>query len=84
MKTIKIILVAAAFICTANFSLAQNINWRGLSAGQIHLINLNIGWDYGSTIGIGYGYKLKTDHPGRTECRFFACLSGASCWMISR
>jgi hypothetical protein len=29
----------------------------------MHLINLNIGWDYGSTIGIGYGYKLRTDLP---------------------
>ena len=63
MKTIKMILAAVAFFGTVNILPAQNINWRGLHAEQIHLINLNVGWDYGSTIGIGYGYKLKTAIP---------------------
>jgi len=63
MKTIRIILVAVAFYCTANFSLAQNINWKRLNDEQTHLINLNVGWDFASTIGISYGYKLRTNIP---------------------
>ena len=63
MKSIRLILVAVVLCCTANLSLAQNINWRGLNDDQTHLINLNVGWDFASTIGISYGYNLKTNIP---------------------
>lgn len=42
---------------------SQNINWRGLTTEQKHIANLNIGLDYGTTIGLGYGYQLNTKIP---------------------
>jgi len=63
MKTIKIILVAVALFCTADLSLAQNINWRGINSEQNHLLNLNVGLDFASNIDLGYGYKLNTNIP---------------------
>ena len=63
MKTTRIGLIAVAFYCTANLSLAQNINWRSFNGEQTHLVSLNVGWDFASTIGVGYGYKLKASIP---------------------
>ncbi|MEO8147302.1 MAG: hypothetical protein ABI723_06685 [Bacteroidia bacterium] len=63
MKNTRFIIIAIIFYFTLNFSSAQNINWRSLSDEQTNLINLNVGWDYSSTIGIGYGHKLKTKIP---------------------
>lgn len=70
MKTIKILLVAVVISCTTNLSLAQNINWKRLSNEQTHLISLNVGWDFASTIGIGYGYNLKTSIPIVMDVQF--------------
>ncbi len=41
-------------------STAQNINWKSLNENQTHIAYLNIGYDFGMTTQMGYGYKLKT------------------------
>jgi hypothetical protein len=70
MKTIRILLVAVAISCTANLSMSQMINWKRLGAEQTSLVSLNVGWDFASTIGIGYGYRLNTTMPIVMEIQF--------------
>lgn len=60
MKT-KILIILLLSIVINSFS--QNINWRNLTKEQKHIVNINIGLDYGTTIGIGYAYKLNTKLP---------------------
>lgn len=57
----SIILLAIAF--TANTSFAQTVNWRSIHHSDRHILNLNAGWEYAATFGIGYGYKLNTKIP---------------------
>lgn len=51
------------FAFIANFSFAQTVNWRSLQTEDKHILNLNAGWDYGTSFGIGYGYKLDSKIP---------------------
>lgn len=44
-------------------SFSQNLNWRSMTSEQRHLFNINFGFDYGTTVGIGYGYKFNTKLP---------------------
>lgn len=53
----------ALFFCISINSFSQNLNWRSITKEQKHLVSLNIGLDYGTTIGIAYGYKLNTKLP---------------------
>ncbi len=69
MKNIGI-MIAVAIFCAADAVMAQNVNWRGFNTEQSHLLSLNVGWDYGTTIGIGYGYKLKSDVPVMLNVEF--------------
>ena len=62
MKTIKII-IAAALIFTVSGINAQTLNWQNHEQIKSQIISLNIGWDYASTWGIGYGYQLNTKLP---------------------
>jgi len=57
----KILIILFFSIVINSFS--QNINWRNLTKEQKHIVNINIGLDYGTTIGIGYAYKLNTKLP---------------------
>lgn len=57
----KILIVL--FISIAVNSFSQNINWRNLTKEQKHIVSINIGLDYGTTIGVGYGYQLNTKLP---------------------
>jgi len=50
-------------MCLLNFSFAQNINWKNLQPTQKHIVNLNVGFDNASVVGIGYGYHLNTKMP---------------------
>jgi hypothetical protein len=50
------ILAIALFFGSVN---AQTINWAGLKEENKHLINANLGWDYGVIYGLGYGYQFK-------------------------
>ena len=61
MNTIKLIIVS--FFIVVNLSHAQTLNWASLEKEQRHLTNLTIGLDYGLTLGVGYGYQLKTTLP---------------------
>lgn len=64
MKIIKIFfLVLMALIFSKNISEAQNLNWSSLRQKQRHILNVNAGYDYGFTYGIGYGYQLRTKFP---------------------
>ncbi len=60
MKTI-IISGMAFFMAVSTYS--QNINWGSLTKEQKHIANVNMALDYGTTIGIGYGYQLNTKIP---------------------
>ncbi len=42
---------------------SQSINWHADSSQQKHMLNVNVGLDYGLVYGVGYGYKLSTDFP---------------------
>ena len=70
MKTIRILLVAVAISCTAHLSMSQMINWKRLSPEQTSLVSLNVGWDFASTVGIGYGHFLNTTLPIVMEIQF--------------
>lgn len=57
----KFIIVPFFSIAISSFS--QNINWRNLTKEQTHIVSINIGLDYGTTIGVGYAYKLNSKLP---------------------
>jgi hypothetical protein len=61
MKTITLIIVS--FFIGIDFSYAQTLNWASAQKEQRHIVNLNTGLDYGLTLGIAYGYQLKTTLP---------------------
>ena len=42
---------------------AQTLNWKNLSEEQKHIVNLNVGIDYGATLGVAYGYHVKSSVP---------------------
>lgn len=64
MKNIIIVVAIIAFLFSISpFGHAQVMNWGGLTDGQKHIIHVNVGLNYGTTIGIGYGYKLNTSIP---------------------
>ncbi|MCL1691393.1 hypothetical protein AB2S31_16175 [Elizabethkingia anophelis] len=51
-----IILLLSGFTFIAIKS--QTINWSSLSNTEKHILNANIGAEYGLIFGLGYGYKL--------------------------
>ena len=63
MKKITQIIAAIILTCALNKSLAQNINWRNLEPSQKHIITVNGNFDNAVTLGVGYGYHLKTKLP---------------------
>lgn len=62
MKTTKILFALVLMLFFSN-GFAQTLNWASLSPGQRHIANVNMGFDYGFTYSIGYGYQLKTGMP---------------------
>jgi len=64
MKTLKVVfLVTAASLLVTNLAQAQSINWSSVKSEQRHIFNVNAGYDYAFTYGIGYGYHLKSRIP---------------------
>ena len=57
------ILIALFVLGAAVQACTQNINWQAFATGQKHFANLQAGFDYGMTLGLGYGYKLNTRIP---------------------
>lgn len=51
---------------------AQNVNWRSFKSEQNHLAHIQTGWDYGLTLGLGYGYKFNTRLPILANIEFSA------------
>ena len=59
----KITIISLVLLILSKISFSQQVNWRAFKEGQQHIINVNMGIDYGTTFGLGYGYKLKTKIP---------------------
>jgi hypothetical protein len=63
MKPLYYIAVMVAILALRVPANAQNINWKTLEPSQKHIINLNVGFDNASTVGVGYGYHMNTKMP---------------------
>jgi hypothetical protein len=63
MKRIDKIIITAALTMLVNLSVAQNINWKSLEPSEKHILNLNMGFDNSTSIGVGYGYHFDTKMP---------------------
>ena len=63
MKQVNLLILIAVLSLLFRPSFAQNINWRALQPSQKHMVNLNVGFDNATTIGVGYGYHLKSRLP---------------------
>ena len=63
MKRNTLLLTLIATVSAICFAPAQTINWSAFQNQQKHIINVNAAWDYAATIGLGYGYKLRTEMP---------------------
>lgn len=61
MKNIIVAMIIAFSLSTA-LAKAQ-VNWSALNKETSHLLNVNVGVEYGLTYGVGYGYHLKTKMP---------------------
>jgi len=63
MKKVQSAFIILSILMISKTSSAQQINWRNLDNNKPHIVNVNMGWDYSTTAGIGYGQKLKTTLP---------------------
>lgn len=62
MKKSKIILLVLMILCDFINMNAQALNWKALDSTK-HLFNAEFGLDYGTSIGVGYSYRLNTEMP---------------------
>ncbi|WP_312305380.1 hypothetical protein [Chryseobacterium sp.] len=54
-------IISVLFVILAASSLkSQTVNWAALNNKEKHILNANIGTEYGVIFGLGYGYKLNT------------------------
>jgi len=60
MKTLIKIIIISGLILSIRSVNAQTINWASLNDGNKHIINANLGLEYGITYGLGYGFQIKT------------------------
>jgi hypothetical protein len=63
MKKIQCALIILTILMISKTSSAQQINWRNLNDNKPHIVNVQMGWDYATVVGVGYGQKLKTTLP---------------------
>ena len=61
MKTRIISLLA--LVCLAGTLSAQTVNWRSWNNTDRHVAGVYAGWDYATTAGVNYGYRLKSTLP---------------------
>jgi len=59
----KITIISLVLLLISRLSFSQQVNWRAFKEGQRHIVNVNMALDYGTNIGLGYGYKLNTKIP---------------------
>ncbi len=57
------IIITLAILGLALPASAQNINWQAFKPEQKNLVQIQTGWDYGLTFGLGYGRKFNTRMP---------------------
>lgn len=66
MKTKYWLLAVCVTACAGGLN-AQTINWSGLAksdnAEHTNILNLEVGWDYAASVGLGYSYIIKTRVP---------------------
>jgi len=60
MKTILKITVISCLILSIGSVNAQTFNWASLKDGNKHIVSANLGFEFGMTYGLGYGYQFKT------------------------
>lgn len=58
-----IIIITVLLYTVTNYCFAQSINWTALKPEDRHLVNLNVGIDYGVIYGVGYSYHLQSKLP---------------------
>ena len=63
MKKISLLIILLVVAKLAIPVDAQNLNWSSLRHGHRHIINVNTGWDYAASFGLGYDYALRTKIP---------------------
>jgi hypothetical protein len=63
MKKVQSAIIILTILMISKTSSAQQINWRNLNDHKPHIVNVNLGLEYSTAIGIGYGQKLKTTMP---------------------
>ncbi|RTZ49590.1 hypothetical protein EJ377_03945 [Chryseobacterium arthrosphaerae] len=60
-NAMKKYIISLLFIILAAGSLpSQTVNWAALNNKEKHILNANIGTEYGVIFGLGYGYRLNT------------------------
>jgi hypothetical protein len=64
------IIIAIFSMATVGIAKAQNVNWRSFEPAQQHIVTLTGGWDYGLTLGIGYGRKFNTKLPALANVEY--------------
>ncbi len=70
MKNLYKSIIAIVLFAWSASSEAQSINWANMREGHRHTINANIGWDYASTVGLGYMYKFNMKVPVVANAQF--------------
>ena len=63
MKSISGFIAVLLITMAAESATGQTLNWSNIKEEQRHVANVNFGWDYAATVGVGYGYKLNTKIP---------------------
>ncbi len=54
--------ISALLVILTAFSVkSQTLNWSALKTKEKHILNANIGAEYGVIFGLGYGYQLNTE-----------------------
>jgi hypothetical protein len=63
MKNIFLLITLMAGAALATKATAQTLNWSALQQEHKHIASVNVGWDYATSLGVGYAYKLDTKMP---------------------
>jgi hypothetical protein len=59
MKNFKKYILISGLILSIVSVNAQTINWASLKEENKHIVNANVGLEYGVIYGLGYGYQIK-------------------------
>ncbi|MBK1897539.1 hypothetical protein [Chryseobacterium paridis] len=60
MKNNKLYVTVAFLSLVFNKVNSQTVNWGGLADRERHILNVNVGAEYGAIVGLGYGYKFNS------------------------